>query len=310
MNYPLLPRGDWGDPWGVQIYFPCIIIHTSAFIITPCLASVYFLLAVHHLRLSPSFFILLLLTLLPPSFLYPSSHPSHSSLILDFHFPLQPNMVQRFELPLRHPKEFVQKSRRPRNLRISKRHYCFSRKRRLSLRWFKRKHIRPSRHVRIRSHGDASMAKVHKLQLPDLTLPNKATLSSPQPESVSTQPLDGISTEGLPSSWIPPEGTTFHPSFDATSLTSEQPQVNQDDTANTLHNNEDEGFISAPESGYSDCELEYEGDYENGRVYCPGRKYHFPIDKKQRETAEFMMHLMWKKYSQVWQESLNIQKIQ
>jgi len=154
------------------------------------------------------------------------------------------------------------------------------------------------------------MAKVHKLQLPDLTLPNKATLSSPQPESVSTQPLDGISTEGLPSSWIPPEGTTFHPSFDATSLTSEQPQVNQDDTANTLHNNEDEGFISAPESGYSDCELEYEGDYENGRVYCPGRKYHFPIDKKQRETAEFMMHLMWKKYSQVWQESLNIQKIQ
>ncbi|KFZ02085.1 hypothetical protein V500_00453 [Pseudogymnoascus sp. VKM F-4518 (FW-2643)] len=217
-------------------------------------------------------------------------------------------MVQRFELTLRHPKKFVQKSRRPRNLRISKRHYCFSRKRRLSLRWFKRKHIRPSRHVRIRSHGDASTAKIHKSQLPDLTPPNKATSSSPQPESVSTQTLDGISTEGLPSSWIPPEGTTFHPSLDATSLTSEQPQVHQDDTANTLHGNEDEGF-SDRESDYSNCGMESEGEHENGRLYCSGRNYHFPIDEMQRET-ELQMHLIWKKYAHVWQERLNIQKMQ
>ncbi|KFY03926.1 hypothetical protein O988_01120 [Pseudogymnoascus sp. VKM F-3808] len=219
-------------------------------------------------------------------------------------------MVQRFELTLRQQTKRVQRPRRPRNLRIPTRHHCFSRKRRLrflSLRCFKR----TSRHrIRTRGYQDVFAAKIHKSQPPDLTPPNEPTSSSPLPENVSTTPLDAIAAEGLPSSWIPPEGTTFHPSFDATSLTSEQPQVNQDDTANTLHNNEDEGFISAPESDYSDCELEYEGDYENGRVYCPGRKYHFPIDKKQRETAEFMMHLMWKKYSKVWQESLNIQKIQ
>ncbi|KFY30832.1 hypothetical protein V494_08047 [Pseudogymnoascus sp. VKM F-4513 (FW-928)] len=185
-------------------------------------------------------------------------------------------MVQKLELPLRHPKKPVPRPRRPHNLRIPKRHH----------------------------------SKLHISQPPDLTPPNKLPSSSPQPESLSTQPPDGTSTEGLPSPWVLATGTTFQPSLDATSLTSRQPQVQQGDTANTHCSNEDEGFISAPESDYSDCDLEYEGEYENGRVYCPGRKYHFPIDKKQRETAEFMMHLMWKKYSQVWQESLNIQKLQ
>ncbi|KFY26004.1 hypothetical protein V491_01497 [Pseudogymnoascus sp. VKM F-3775] len=201
-------------------------------------------------------------------------------------------MAQGFELAIRHPKKSVQKPRRPRNLRIP------TRKRRLrflSLRCFRRKRIRPSRHVRIRGHGDTSTAKIHKSQLPDLTPPNKAPSSSPQPESVSTQPLDGVYTEGLPSSWMPPEGTTFHPSLDATSC-------NEDEGF------EDEGFIDR-ESDYSNCGMESEGEHENGRLYCPGRNYHFPIDKMQRET-ELQMHLIWEKYTHVWQERLNFQKMQ
>ncbi|KAL5344761.1 hypothetical protein ACLOAV_010158 [Pseudogymnoascus australis] len=160
-------------------------------------------------------------------------------------------------------------------------------------------------------HQHAPPGKIHKSQPPDLTPPNEPPSSSPLPENVSTTPLDAIAAEGLPPPLISLEGTTFHPSLGATSLTFEQPQVDQSDTANTPCSNGDEGFFDH-ESDYSNYGSEYEdeGEFENGRRYCPGRKYHFPIDKKQRETAEFMMHLMWKEYSQVWQEPLNIQKIQ
>ncbi|KFX88700.1 hypothetical protein V490_07464 [Pseudogymnoascus sp. VKM F-3557] len=184
-------------------------------------------------------------------------------------------MGQGFELPLRYPTNPVQRLRQPRNLRIPKRHHCFSRKRRLR--------------IKIRRHRHASAAKIHKPQPQDLMPPDEPLTSLPQTERVST-----LSTEGF----LLSEATTLQPPVDATSLIPEH------------CTSQDEGFFDC-ELDYTDCE-EFKANFENGRAYCPGDKYHFPIDDLQQEI-EFAMHHIWETYSPVGQNlslaPVNTQKL-
>ncbi|OBT40511.1 hypothetical protein VE00_07900 [Pseudogymnoascus sp. WSF 3629] len=94
----------------------------------------------------------------------------------------------------------------------------------------------------------------------------------------------------------------FHPPLDAISSLSEQPQVYQSDTGNTLRSQDDtsdEGFCDG-DSDYSSSDIECEGEWENGRFYCPDG-YHFPIDDQQHEV-ELLIHNIWTKHSPVGQE--------
>ncbi|KFY27704.1 hypothetical protein V493_03360 [Pseudogymnoascus sp. VKM F-4281 (FW-2241)] len=140
--------------------------------------------------------------------------------------------------------------------------------------------------IRTRGHRHASAKKIPISQPPDLTPPNEPPSSPPQRPSIPH--ADSISTEGLPSPSLPPGDTTFQRPLDATSMISEQP------------NSEDEGFFSG-DSDYTLRDTEDEGDWENGRLYASGGKYHFPVDELQQEI-ESLMHHVWTQFSPVGQD--------
>lgn len=65
-------------------------------------------------------------------------------------------------------------------------------------------------------------------------------------------------------------------------------------------NSEDEGFFSG-DSDYTLRDTDDEGEWENGRVYDSGGKYHFPVDEPQQEI-ELLMHHIWTQFSPVGQD--------